>query len=668
MNMNANRSITPGHSPTTRSVMAIVALFVLITLLLAGIIYIEGRVLDGVRSYVRGEGLWAKSQKDAVLYLERYSYSDADADYFAFERSIRVMAGDRNARMALLESPHNLADARLGFLQGQNDAEDVDSLIWFFLNFRRISYMHDAIEIWEQGDRKINELLLMGEEFRREITAKNVHPEHLQALRARLHVLNTELLDLENRFSQVLGEGARWARTTVWRLSVVLLVVFVGAGIVVSRRIIRAIAQSERELLISESRFSSLKASNTIGIASWRMDGQVMEANDLLLNMLGFSRTDLNEGRLNWTKLTPVELRGRDQEAIQELETYGRCEPYEKSFFHKDGHTVPVFLGASMLKDDKEQGIAFVMDMSERKKAEEALQLAALVYQSSGEAIIVTDAGNHIIAINPAFTVLTGYTLEEVYGRDPKLLSSGRHDKGFYDAMWRSIIANGSWQGEIWNCRKNGEVYAEWLTINTIYHQDGSVHRRVALFSDISEKKKAEEIIKHQANFDILTGLPNRRMVHDRLDQHIKKSRRAGLPLALLFIDLDRFKEVNDVLGHEMGDLLLREAARRMLGCVRESDTVGRLGGDEFIIILGELDTLESVNRIARDLLASLSSPFMLGDETARISASIGISRYPDDAEDVAMLFRNADQAMYTVKREGRNGFHYYSPAVAKEE
>jgi diguanylate cyclase (GGDEF)-like protein/PAS domain S-box-containing protein len=665
--MVATHSIKPGHSSATRGVVIIVALFVSIVLLLACIIYIEGKVFDGVRSYVRGEGLWAKAQKDAVLYLERYSYSHADADYVAFQRSIGVITGDSNARVALLEAPPDVSKARQGFLQGKNDVQDVDSLIWFFLNFQRISYMHDAIGIWEEGDARFEDLVAVGDELKREIDSGRVHPKKIEGIREQLKGLNVELLDLENRFSQVLGEGARWVKATVWELSLALLVVVVGMGIVVSRKIIGEIARSERELLVSESRFSSLRESGTIGIASWNMDGRVTEANDMLLGMLGFSRADLFEGRLNWRDLTPGEFRERDQQAIRELETYGRCEPYEKSFFHKQGSLVPVYLGASMLQGDKEQGIAFVIDMTERKKAEEALQLAGLVYQSISEAIIVTDADNHIIATNPAFTELTGYTFEEVCGRNPSLLSSGRHDREFYEAMWRAINDSGAWQGEIWNCRKNGEIYVEWLTINTIYNADGSVHRWVALFSDISEQKKAEEIIKQQANYDILTGLPNRRMVHDRLEQQIKKSRREGLPSALLFIDLDRFKEVNDTLGHEMGDVLLKESAQRMLNCVRESDTVGRLGGDEFTIILGELDDVESVERIVSDVLVRLSSPFKLGDVLVHVSASIGIALYPDDAEDAATLLRNADQAMYAAKRDGRNGSHYYSRMNADE-
>ncbi len=543
--MKTNSAIKVNHSATARSVKTIVTLFILITVLLAGLIYIESRVFDGIRSYVRGEGLWAKAQKDAVLHLERYTYEHDDIDYAAFERSIQVIAGDKQARLALMASPRDMEKARAGFLQGQNDAQDVDSLIWFFLNFRSVSYMRDAIDIWIAADAMIEELTSAGAEIKLEVSSHHPSPAHLQALRNHLRVLNTQLLDLENQFSEVLSEGARWVKTTVWRLSLALMFTFLGAGIWIARKILREIVESEWELLISESRFTSLKESNTIGIVSWHGNDRINDANDLFLNMLGYNKTELAEGRLTWQKLTPPEWHERDRQASQELDTYGRCEPYEKAFIHKRGFTVPVIMGASLLKGDKEHGIAFVVD--------------------------------------------------------------------------------------------------------------------------ITEKKRIEDIIKQQANYDTLTELPNRRMVYDRLKQQMKMSRRNNLPLALLFIDLDGFKEVNDRFGHETGDTLLKEAARRMLACVRESDTLGRLGGDEFIIIVGQLDHIESVNRIANDILMSVSEPYILDGETANISTSIGISLYPDDADDVSTLITCADQAMYAVKREGRNGIRYYASMNADD-
>ena len=308
--------------------------------------------------------------------------------------------------------------------------------------------------------------------------------------------------------------------------------------------------------------------------------------------------------------------------------------------------------------------IEIIRDITKLKRAEEKLKLAASVFTHAREAIAITDPDGTFIEVNDTFTLITGYSREEVLGQSPRILKSGCHDNEFYAAMWRSLIEKGYWQNEIWNRRKNGEVYIEMLTISAIRDAGGNTQHYVALFSDITERKKSEKLIWQQANFDSLTGLPNRRMVFDRLEQEIKVSNRDENPLALFFIDLDRFKEVNDSLGHDAGDTLLKDAARRMVSCVRESDTVGRLGGDEFVIILGNLEDISSVGRIASKLLLKLAEPFLLGKEMVYISASIGITIYPDDARDVVSLLKNADQAMYEAKRQGRDCFHFYTNAM----
>ncbi|TAN48993.1 MAG: EAL domain-containing protein [Methylococcaceae bacterium] len=330
---------------------------------------------------------------------------------------------------------------------------------------------------------------------------------------------------------------------------------------------------------------------------------------------------------------------------------------------HRDGHEFPVELSvAPIVRGGEISFSAFIRDITERKRAEESMQLAALVYQNTSEAIVVTDAEGSIIDINPAFTQTTGYVQHEVLGKNPRILSSGHHDRAFYQAMWQSITATGYWQGEIWNRRKNGEIYVEWLTINTIFNADDSVHRRVGLFTDITQNKQSEEIIWQQANFDALTGLPNRRMFHDCLEREIKKARQAGLSLALLFFDLDRFKEINEVLGHGLGDGLLKKVAQRLTGSVREIDTVARLGGDEFAVILGELEHMGNLDHIAEAILQQLTEPFSLENQAVYVSASMGITLYPQDAIAMDALLRNAEQAMYVAKAQGRNRHSYFAP------
>jgi diguanylate cyclase (GGDEF)-like protein/PAS domain S-box-containing protein len=321
-----------------------------------------------------------------------------------------------------------------------------------------------------------------------------------------------------------------------------------------------------------------------------------------------------------------------------------------------------------VLLEEMAGDVSFAIDNfdreSQRKAAEESLRLAGSIYASSSEGMVVVDAQNHIIAINPAFTEITGYVLQEVEGLDPKILKSSRHDAAFFQAMWAEILHSGRWQGEIWCRRKNGEVYAEWLIINTIYNEDQSVFRRVGLFSDITARKESDDLIWRQANFDQLTGLPNRRMFYDRLEQEIKHAQRTNEPLALMFLDLDRFKEINDALGHDMGDVLLQQVTARLISCVREADTVARLGGDEFTIILRNLGDTDSLSRIAQTIVQKITEPFVLEMETTYISVSIGITLYPSHAAEIEALIKNADQAMYAAKSEGRNRYNYFTPAM----
>ncbi|MDD2933750.1 MAG: diguanylate cyclase [Methylotenera sp.] len=289
------------------------------------------------------------------------------------------------------------------------------------------------------------------------------------------------------------------------------------------------------------------------------------------------------------------------------------------------------------------------------------LQISAIIFDSASEAIVVTDADNLIVTVNPAFTNMTGYTYHDVVGKNPRLLSSGRQSKEFYQVMWQSLNITGHWDGELWNIRKNGQEYAEWLSINVIFNTDGSKRLYVAIFSDITEKKKADELIWKQANYDHLTQLPNRSLFRDRLEQEIKMSHRLSQSAALLFIDLDHFKAVNDTLGHDAGDVLLVQAAGRINQCVREADTVARMGGDEFTVILSQLSDTKHAGKVAQNIIEQLSQPFIIGGATLNISASIGIAFYPQNGKSVEQLLKNADKSMYAAKAAGRGRFNYFT-------
>lgn len=283
------------------------------------------------------------------------------------------------------------------------------------------------------------------------------------------------------------------------------------------------------------------------------------------------------------------------------------------------------------------------------------LQLAERVIESSLEGIIITDPDLKIRFVNPAFTQLTGYLPEDVIGRSPAVLASGRHDRSFYQDMWDTLHQQGSWRGEVWNRRKTGELFLELLTITAIRDEDGTISHYAGLFTDITQHRRNEEKIRQLAYYDPLTGLPNRRLLEDRLEHAIRHAHRKQQMLAVLFVDLDHFKAVNDIHGHAAGDSVLTGVTERLQACLREDDTLARLGGDEFIVILPELEDKTHAWRIASRLIDANQRPYPHGSHQLKLGTSVGISLYPIDGQTGPVLIDAADQAMYQSKRGGRN-------------
>ncbi|MEG3640981.1 EAL domain-containing protein [Magnetococcus sp. PR-3] len=306
-------------------------------------------------------------------------------------------------------------------------------------------------------------------------------------------------------------------------------------------------------------------------------------------------------------------------------------------------------------------------DITERRKAEHDQRMAAVLFRTTNEALMISSYDNKIEMVNPAFTRITGYTETDVLGRGPDILQSGHHDAEFYQQMWNDLEENGIWEGEIWNRRKNGETYPEWLSISTVADEQGKTVQYIAAFSDITRRKEAEDTIRYQANFDSLTDLPNRSLFNDRLQTELKRSQRSGCQVALLFIDLDRFKYVNDTLGHNIGDQLLQEVATRLSSSVRDSDTVARLGGDEFTVILPELHGPDGVARLAQGMIDKLEERYFIEGHELFISASIGITVFPKDADNSLDLIKNADVAMYRAKENGRGSYCFYTATMNED-
>jgi len=309
-----------------------------------------------------------------------------------------------------------------------------------------------------------------------------------------------------------------------------------------------------------------------------------------------------------------------------------------------------------------------IEDITLQKQAEQNLRLAATVFETTVDGILITDLQNRIQRVNPAFTKITGYLPEEVQGRKTSFLASGRHNTDFYKQMWQHIRQTGHWQGEIWNRKKNGEIYVAWVSISIITDDMGNPLQYMAIISDISRLHEGIETVRYLANYDSLTQLPNRLLFHDNLMQAQAWARRHHQSFALMFIDLDGFKPVNDTLGHAIGDELLQNVAQRLLNCIRDTDTCARLGGDEFTVILTEVEDLSAVPKVADRILDTLHQPFILANRSVEISASIGIALYPQDSGDADNLLQCADLAMYEAKRLGKGRYCFYKKLIVTQE
>jgi diguanylate cyclase (GGDEF)-like protein/PAS domain S-box-containing protein len=432
--------------------------------------------------------------------------------------------------------------------------------------------------------------------------------------------------------------------------------------------------QAEAALISSEQRYRTLVEWCPEPMVVHR-DGQFLFVNSAVIKMDdGRSASDLVGKPIVDT--IPPDFRQRVFERVTHIGELHQTTPMmEQQWLRLDG-TVRDVEGQSIEIDfNGAPAVLTIMhDITERKQAEDKLRLSENVFEHAREGITITNGEGMILDVNDSFTRITGYSRAEVVGQNPRILQSGRHGTDFYVAMWRDLLASGYWSGEIWNKRKSGEIYPELITISAVSDAQGCVHRYVALFSDITVRKQNETLLQHLAFVDSLTDLPNRRLFSDRLGQAILSSKRSGRYSAVMTLDLDNFKSLNDVHGHAAGDLVLQEAARRMAACVREMDTVARVGGDEFAVILNGLDVEKAVSfaqakMIAEKIRAALAAPYLLqlkkeGQDESTVehhgSASIGVVPFVNHQADKEVLLGWADAAMYQAKKDGRNLVRFY--------
>ncbi|CDK99259.1 putative diguanylate phosphodiesterase [Magnetospirillum gryphiswaldense MSR-1 v2] len=444
-----------------------------------------------------------------------------------------------------------------------------------------------------------------------------------------------------------------------------------GDGNLVRRAIFYAIERSHAASALkrSEGRFRALFANAGLGVVLADAHGRMVEANPAFLSMVGYGDAELRGEKFRAITY-PDDIGLNDTLRAEVLDGSRDGFQLTKRYVAKDGRIIWAKLTCTVMREaDGQQPftVTVVEDITERKRLEDNMRLAATVFENSGDGLFVTDAENRIIHVNPAFTRITGYAADEVLGRNPSLLASGRHDHDFFIQLWAVLLRDGKWQGEIWDRRKDGEMFAGWQNIAVVRDTDGKVQNFVAVISDITSRKQVEERLSYAANHDPLTRLPNRTLFQERLTRAIARASRNHNLVALLFIDLDRFKQVNDTMGHLAGDMLLQQVAERLSSCIRQGDTVARLSGDEFTIILEDVQDPRDAAVVGHKVLRLLQEPVALTGGEAHISSSIGVSLYPTDAGDPQTLLKLADAAMYRAKHLGRNSCQFHSEAVNAE-
>ena len=397
-----------------------------------------------------------------------------------------------------------------------------------------------------------------------------------------------------------------------------------------------------------------------IGLILTDMKGKLIDVNPMFLELVGYTLDEIQG--MSCSQLTPSKYKEEDQELLRSL-IQNRCyHGYEKEYIHKNGQLVNVRLSGSLIEQDGQEFIwSSIENITERKRYEIALMEASLVFEHTHEGIMITDANRNLIRVNGTFTKITGFTAKEVLGKNPRFLQSGLYDQNFYNELWTKIDSEGVWYGEIKNKRKNGEYFIALQSITAVVDEKGNINGYVSVFSDISERKNYELQLAHTATHDSLTTLSNRLFYNTNLEKAIQTAKRNQNKIGVLFIDLNHFKEVNDTLGHEIGDHLLKEVALRLTKSVREEDTVSRFGGDEFAIILRELKVPQDALKIVQKIIEIVEKPFYINEHFLQPSLSIGVSIYPDDGEELTVLLKHADEAMYRVKQKRELKYQFYS-------
>lgn len=486
-----------------------------------------------------------------------------------------------------------------------------------------------------------------------------------------------ELLSVINKVLQNLTETERkqieeqWlgltvtsgpALATLIKFSSVVVLLFILFSYWIYR-----LRQSRKALAESEAKLREVLNASPVPQGILDNTGQIIYLNQAFVDSFGYSLNDIPTIDVWWRKAFPdQEQREKTRQIWQQFSTKttttsDKVSQIETDIICMNGERRTVICNATRVDTETDKNTLVILyDISDRKKVEERLKMSGRVFNQAHEGILITDAKGLIVDVNPAFSEITGYSREEVIGKNPSILQSDKHSRVFFQEMWSSLKEKGHWQGEVWNLKKNGQLFAELLTVSTLFDEHGETIHYLGLFSDVTQSKEQQQALELMAHYDMLTQLPNRTLFADRFKQAIAHSNRNHSLLAVVFLDLDGFKPVNDRYGHEAGDQLLIEIAQRIKASIRQDDTASRLGGDEFVLLLNDISTVSHCERLINRIRHAIELPYQVEGDALSLSASLGITIYPLDESDADTLLRHADQAMYQAKLAGRQRHHMF--------
>ncbi len=630
----------------------------------------RSQVQAGVRAYAVGNGLWTGAQKGAVSHLHRYAATGDEAQWRGYQQEIAVPLNDRSARIELEKPSPNLALVHRHLLSARNHSNDIGSLLTLFLHYADSDGLRDAIASWRDSDVLIMELDATASRLHALVRASGTGSADVRVLLADIDRIDAALGPANRQFYEQISTGGRYLQKRLSLLGLLIGLMLTILGLLLSARAVRRQVRVEKSLRDSEERYALVSQATNDGIWGWDLVTDRIFYSQRVLDMLGYVRSPVTQ-RPDLRRVVMAENLPRAREQLQAHIRAGKKDALTRTMrMRKRDGSVLTVLSRSITQYDADGTPVRVAgsytDITEQVRSERRQRLAARVFEAAYEGMLVTDARHRVVSVNRAFQTLSGYKRAALLGRHVLRLRAPGTGKGVLQHVQQQLLADGQWRGEMNLLTQTGEQRPLELSLVEVRDDDGQVINRIYVCRDIAELKYAQARIRHLAYFDSLTGLPNRSYLATQFDKLLTRAGCLVQPLAVVFFDLDGFKEINDTLGHSAGDVMIRTIAGRLSAGIGQHDVLCRFGGDEFLLLLPDSDH-ERTEQIVGELLQSVNKPLKLEGRMLSITISAGFSLYPDDADDAESLVRNADMALYRAKEMGKNIVERYQKWMSSE-